>query len=170
MTILWTPATVLHFKIVILTSYFHSFCLSSTHISITHPSISTHKIISPLSLHHYSIPTFYFPILIASQLLGDTYINKFGRQFSVLHKTGKIKWRGPHFPTFHGRKSATAPDKIFTNSKAYFNIFSAPGPPTPSDHTIMLVKISAAPKQVPIPERRSPRKINWNSYKQNKFI
>ena len=111
---------------------------------------------------------------ISSQLLGDNHINKFGRQFSVLHKTWKIKWRGPHFPTFQGRKTATAPDKIFSNSKAYFNIFSAPGPPTPSDHTIMLVKISAAPIQVPIPERRSPRKTNWDSYTKDlesfKFI
>ena len=87
-----------------------------------------------------------------------------GRQFSFLHKTGKIKWKGPHFPTFYGGRAATVPDNIFTNNKAYYNIFSAPGPPTPSDQAILMVKISAAPIQTLIPERRSPRKTDWDSY------
>ena len=104
---------------------------------------------------------------IRSTLLKENNTNKFGKQFNILFKTGKVKWEGPMFPTFFGGKSPTTPDKIFTNNKAYYNIFAAPGPPTSSDHSILLIKISCTPIQISITERRCLKKMNWQEYKKD---
>ena len=99
---------------------------------------------------------------IHSTILQDKKTNKFGKQYNILHRTGKITWKGPNFTTFYGTKGGTTPDKIFANKQAFLNIHAAPGPATPSDHEIMMVKISMAPIQIPILSRRSPRKTDWS--------
>ena len=103
---------------------------------------------------------------ISSKKLGDNHTNKFGRQFEVIHRLGKIHHEGPFFPTFVGTRSATNPDKIFRNNRAYFNVHSAPGSETISDHTITLTKVSCHPIQVPIKERKCLKKTDWGKFKE----
>ena len=85
----------------------------------------------------------------------------------VLYNTGKINHEGPHFPTYYGARSATTPDKIFTNKKAYFNLHAAPGPDSSSDHIVVMVKIASGPIKVEIRERKSVKNTDWENYRRD---
>ena len=95
-----------------------------------------------MTLLNFNLPVYIVgDFNIKSKLLNESHNNKNGNQYNVLHTTGRIRWEGPYFPTFFKGKTATSPDKVFSNTKAYFNIYMSPGPETTSDHTILMVKI-----------------------------
>ena len=74
-----------------------------------------------IKLFNMNVPSYVIgDFNIKSIKLGDGYNNKFGSQFNILYKTGKVIHEGPHFPTFFGGRAGTTPDLILTNNKALF--------------------------------------------------
>ena len=122
-----------------------------------------------IKLFNMNVPSYVIgDFNIKSIKLGDGYNNKFGSQFNILYKTGKVIHEGPHFPTFFGGRAGTTPDLILTNNKAFFNVHSAPGPDTSSDHSIVMVKIACGPIRMEIRERRCLRRADWENYKKDR--
>ena len=73
-----------------------------------------------MTLLNFNLPVYIVEDFnIKSKLLNESYNNKFGNQYN-----GRIRWEGPHFSTFFKGKTAMTPDKAFSNTMAYFNIYT----------------------------------------------
>lgn len=92
--------------------------------------------------------------------------NTQGKQVAALIIRKHAIKLGPHFSTFLTYRSATSPDIILTNKRHFMNSHSEPGPITPSDHIPIIFSLSTSPIQVPIIERPSYKKADWDLYKE----
>ena len=99
------------------------------------------------------------------RMLGHGNTNPVGGQLELLMERGHVVHRGPSFPTFITGRSATAPDIILTNKQCIHNMYAAEGPPVTSDHTPIILTIAITPIQIPIKERYSFVRANWEGYK-----
>ena len=92
--------------------------------------------------------------------------NHVGRNLNTLIEQDKLRYVGPHFPTYTGIHGTSTPDIILTNNRAYHNIRAYPGPNTSSDHTPIIVKITVNPIAIPIAPRPQFAKANWDRFKE----
>jgi len=99
--------------------------------------------------------------------LGDRSSSLAGKQLSDLIQQNKCTHLGPQFPTYISYNSATNPDKVLTNNNTFHNVHLEPGPATPSDHTPIVMTISAHPIYIPIKPRKSFHRVDWTEYKQD---
>ena len=96
--------------------------------------------------------------------LGHRDRNTKGKQIAhIRHRT--LHHIGSHFPTYYAHNTATTPDIILTNYRTHHNTHITQGPLTSSDHIPIIMKISTAPIQTPIPPRPCFAKANWEEFK-----
>jgi hypothetical protein len=101
------------------------------------------------------------------QALGHRDKNLRGELLATLINRGHADHIGPPFPTFLTHRSATTPDIILANKKAFLNFYSKPGTlPTPSDHKYIIFELSTSPIQIPTKERPALKKADWIKYRQ----
>ena len=119
-------------------------------------------------LIHKQHPTYIIGDLnAANRQLGYNYDNNKGKQISTLVNRGHLTHLGPHFPTYINNRSATTPDIILANRKTFHNIHITPGTLIhSSDHNYIKINISTNPIQIPILERKSMKKADWQTYKE----
>lgn len=128
---------------------------------------------------YLNYPTYYnlFRKKHSVYLLGDlnarhtalgynTNPNNQGRQIAALIDRNHVIRLGPHFSTFITNRSATSPDIILANRRHFLNHLAEPGPPTPSDHIPVVFQLSTTPLQVPVVERPSYNKADWELYRE----
>ena len=103
----------------------------------------------------------------ANRQLGYNYDNAKGKQINTLISRGHLTHLGPNFPTFINNRSATTPDVVLANRRTFHNIHISPGTLIhTSDHNYMKIHISTSPIQVPILERKSMKKADWDLYRE----
>ena len=113
------------------------------------------------------------PVIMAGDLnarhraLGSTTTNQVGRDLLGYLRHQTIRHIGPHFPTFYGHHSTTAPDIVLTNSSMYLNYHLSPGPFTTSDHTPIIINISTNPILIPKPSSYSFHRTDWETFKDD---
>lgn len=100
------------------------------------------------------------------RIFNNNNINPVGTALAAIINTGRLSHLGPTFPTFLSHNAATAPDKVLSNNKAYFNYVIQEGPLTTSDHIPIVFTISTAPIQIPTQPRLMTSKTNWLKYKE----
>jgi len=99
-------------------------------------------------------------------ILGYNSNNIRGKQLATLINRGHATHTGPDFPTLLTHRSATTPDIILTNNRVFHNTHASPGTIlTPSDHIYIKFTISSSPIQIPIKERPSLKKADWETYR-----
>ncbi len=93
-----------------------------------------------------SIPTYILGNFNGKHtIFGNRGNNTVGKSLINLINQGKVKYLGPHFPTFYSHNSTTNPDKIFANKHHYLNCICEPGETTTSDHLPVIFKLSTKP-------------------------
>lgn len=117
-------------------------------------------------LFRRNIPVYMLADLNANHpSLGYTRSNAAGRQLYNLILNRTLQHIGPHFPTYTAAHANTTPDIVLTNYKTYHNTHITAGPLTTSDHTPVILTISAAPIQIPSTPRPSYSQADWDSFK-----
>ena len=97
--------------------------------------------------------------------LGHRNRNTKGKQIAHMIRHRTLHHIGPHFPTYYAHKTAITPDIILTNYRTHHNTHITQGPLTSSDHIPIIMKISTAPIQTPIPPRPCFAKANREEFK-----
>ena len=98
------------------------------------------------------------------QFMGHTYSNSKGVCLALLNTRRILKHIGPHFPTFYNYNTASTPDTVLTNARAYHNYRITLGPETSSDHATIRLELDEEPIFVPIHPRHQTSKTDWSTY------
>ncbi len=111
-------------------------------------------------------PTYLLADLNAKhRLLGDSHNNVVGKGLERFLLDNKLHHLGPNFPTYITPQSATTPDIIICNNRAYHNIKTEPGPLTSSDHTPIIMTITSRAIRENVPTRLRLNGANWQLFK-----
>ncbi len=125
------------------------------------------------SLLNNSIPTYIIGDFNGShRYFGNSSNNTVGKSLSTLMDQGNLLHLGPHFSTFISHRSATSPDKIFSNKQHYLNYYSEPGNITTSDHIPIIFHLSTKPYYIKQEEKYEQGRADWQLFKtilDNKF-
>lgn len=87
-----------------------------------------------------------------------------GKGINIFVNQHKLYNLGPHFAAYRERNSATSPDMIFANNKAYHNLKIEPGPFTISDHLPVICIITSKPITTPTTPIYNTTKANWEKF------
>ena len=131
------------------------------------PRIGYLNYIDYYRLFNDRLPVYFIGDLNARHnYLGHSNNNRIGNNLKDLIDNNHAIVEGPMFPTFITNRSKTSPDIILKNSNAFHNSYAEPGPLTSSDHIPIKFTISSKPIYIPIQERNSFTKAEWDLYRE----
>ena len=116
------------------------------------------------------------PVVVAGDLnarhptLGYASTNQVGRDLIDYLRRQTARHLGPHFPTYYGPLSATAPDIVLTNNSFHMAHSIFPGPLTSSDHIPLILDISTSPILTQTYPYYAFRKANWDAFKEDDLL
>ena len=116
------------------------------------------------------------PVVIAGDLnarhptLGYATTNQVGQDLIDYLRPQTARHLGPHFPTYYGPLSATAPDIVLTNKSFHLTHSISPGPLTSSDHIPLILDISFSPILTPTHPSYAFRKANWDAFESDEQL
>lgn len=99
-------------------------------------------------------------------VLGHNNSNPTGEALAHLIRQETVQHLGPDFKTFINTRSTGTPDIILANNRMIHNTYIRAGPLTSSDHLPVILKLSAAPIQVPITPRLNKKEANWVGFEE----